>query len=320
MVTEVRIPRAPSPSRATSRTSGFSSASARSSTPSPVTISRPGHLRAQRGHLAARAMGAGGDRTGDGLLGDVSHVVQRQVEALQGGVQLVQRRAGKCGHGHGVAVHAHDAAQAAGPQDQAVGERDVGERVAGAGHLHGEVLVARCDHRVGDFTGVVRVELLGRMSRGQARPVGPRGHVAQVAEGWPAGSEGARPRSRTASPASAASTADTVQTQYAAELPCSSATTPASQAPGAMPALIPVCTRPIASLSRERGTDVLDQREDRDQRGCERQAGDEQGDRDDHQAREGAAGTRVPTARIAMPIRARSSGRRRQTIAPGGQA
>ena len=65
-----------------------------------------------------------------------------------------------------------------------------------------------------------------------------------------------RRRSRTASPASAASTAETVHTQYAADPPCSSATTPASQAPGAMPALIPVCTKPIASLSRDRGTDA----------------------------------------------------------------
>ena len=31
---------------------------------------------------------------------------------------------------------------------------------------------------------------------------------------------------------------------------------PASQAPGAMPALTPVCTKPIASLSRERGTEA----------------------------------------------------------------
>ena len=40
-VTDVRMPRAPSPIRASASTSGFSSASARSRVPSPVTISRP---------------------------------------------------------------------------------------------------------------------------------------------------------------------------------------------------------------------------------------------------------------------------------------
>ena len=179
-VTEVRMPSAPRPIRASASTSGFSSASARSRVPSPGDHLEAGDLGAERGHPSSGPVGPGRDGTGDRLLVDVTHVVQRQAELLQGGVQLVQRRTGEHGDGHRVTVDADDTAQAVRAQQQAVGEGDVGEGVAGAGHLHREVLVAGRQHGVDHVSGVVRGELAHRVRRAQPRPVGPCAHARQV--------------------------------------------------------------------------------------------------------------------------------------------
>ena len=48
---------------------------------------------------------------GQGLLGDVAHVVQGEPEALELGVEHVQRGAGQRGHGHRLAVDGDDPAQ-----------------------------------------------------------------------------------------------------------------------------------------------------------------------------------------------------------------
>ena len=137
-----------------------------------------GHLGAEGGLVTAGAVGPGGDRAGEGLLLDVAEVVQGQVEARESPVQLVQRGAGECGDCHRVVVHTDDAAQAVGAEQDPVGHGDVGEGVAGPGHLHGQVLVPRSHHCLDDVTGVVRSELLGRIGGGQTAPVAPRGHAA----------------------------------------------------------------------------------------------------------------------------------------------
>ena len=118
-------------------------------------------------------------------------------------------------------------------------------------------------------------DLLGRVRRTGARPVGPRAHAAESSRA-PVGGDGSRWGTRNI--AAAASSAETAPTQYAEEPPASSATTPATQAPGAMPALTPVCDDSHGLVEARARAGRLDDGEQRDQRRRQGQAGDEQAD------------------------------------------
>ncbi len=123
-VTAVRMPRAPSPSRATSSTSGFSSGVGPQQLAAAGDQLEARHLGAERGDRCRRCRGcrwrsrrrwsarrcrpccAGSGRASPGAL-----------------LSSCERRAGEGGHGHRVLVDADDAAQAGRAQQEPVGER-----------------------------------------------------------------------------------------------------------------------------------------------------------------------------------------------------
>ena len=132
-----------------------------------------GHLGRQRGAPPTRAVGAGGDRTGHGLPVDVAEVVQGQAQRVQPVVEHVQRRPGENRHGHRLPVDAPDPGQPVREQQDAVGDRDVGEGVARADHLHPAPLVTGGTDRRHDLVRVGRGDDPGRGGGGQTRPVPP---------------------------------------------------------------------------------------------------------------------------------------------------
>ena len=84
-VSEVSTPSAPRPTRAAVEHVGVLVRVARSTVAVAGDQLQPGHLRGQRGGDAAGAVGAGGDGAGQGLLGDVAHVVQAEARRARAG-------------------------------------------------------------------------------------------------------------------------------------------------------------------------------------------------------------------------------------------
>ena len=110
---------------------------ARSTSPVPVTSSRPATCADSAGGDAAGAVGAGRDRAGERLLGDVAHVVQGQAEPLELGVE---RLSGVPAAAVTVIASRSTATipvSRSGRSMRVLGRGDRGEAVAGADHLHG---------------------------------------------------------------------------------------------------------------------------------------------------------------------------------------
>ncbi len=141
------------------------------------------HLRGQPGSKAAGAMGAGRDGAGQGLVGDVAHVVQREPERLEDGVELLQGGAGARGHTHRLAVDRDDAGQPAGPEHGRLGRRDRGEAVAGPDHLDAAAGLHRAAYLREHLLGVGRRDLTRRVCRLQTRPVRPGRHGRSLLSG-----------------------------------------------------------------------------------------------------------------------------------------
>lgn len=100
--------------------------------------------------------------TCDGLPVDVAHVVQREPESFEGGVEQVKRGAAQDGHRHRHAVDVDHPDEPVGAQQPPVGHRDIGEGVAGAHHLQPDPLTCRVGHEPGHLVGGSRGEHAGR--------------------------------------------------------------------------------------------------------------------------------------------------------------
>ena len=206
---------------------------------------------------------------------------RRQAEPLERGVELLERGAGAGGHGHRLAVDGEDAAAGAS------GRSSVCSGAAIAVKLWPVPIIFTVAPAV--RARVVRRRRPRRPCRGRPRRCAgrpPRGRTSCATgdrgrgRSWPhararlRGSgvpSGRRARARHAAGRGHERTPRTRRWW--------STTSPASVAPGATPATIPVCRIAIPSVSRPGGHALLDQRHRAIRVGRDREAADEQHDR-----------------------------------------
>ncbi len=94
------------------------------------------HLARDVAEALAGAMRRRGDGTADGLVADVTHVLHGEAEMREGVAQLDDGDARLGGDRACVAIDLEDLVAAAELDQAAVGDADVGERMAAAGDLH----------------------------------------------------------------------------------------------------------------------------------------------------------------------------------------
>ena len=134
-VTVDNMPSAPRPTRATSNTSGFSSAEHSTTEPSAVT-SRSATIRLEMlPNLVPGAVRGGGRRAGDRLVGDVAHVLEGEAASVELVTQLRQRDAGLHRDGVVRGIVRQHLAVVRHVDEVSVGAGDAGERMPGAHHL-----------------------------------------------------------------------------------------------------------------------------------------------------------------------------------------
>ena len=187
----VRMPSAPRPTRATSRTSAFSSRVGAEHLAVAGDQLEAGHLRASPAATPAGAVGAGARWRRPGSARRCRPCCAATGRAARGSAfSSLQRRAGQRGDGHRVAVDARRCrVSPPGREHGALGGRDRGEAVAGADHLHGAAGVARPRHRVDHVAGVGRRGLTASGAP-SARP----DQFVHVAHGGSLGLTGGAPR------------------------------------------------------------------------------------------------------------------------------
>ena len=171
----VSTPRAPRPTRARSRTSGFSSRVARSTSPVPVTSSRPAICADSAGGDTAGAVGAGRDRRRPGsarrcrpcCAGDSPRCSELGVEHRAAGCRRARSPSSPRGR------RRRSRSGRSGVSIVCSGARDRGEAVAGADHLHGRAVGPRLLDRRRRSPRCRRVPRPGWVGRLEARPVAP---------------------------------------------------------------------------------------------------------------------------------------------------
>ena len=154
------------------KTSGCSPAEQRSTSPSAVTSCRPRTWVARPPKRRAGAVGAGGQRPGDGLPVDVAEVGQRPAAGGQLGVQPVQRHPGLDGDQPG-RVDVEQRGVPVEREGDVVGPADGGERVAAAQRPHPPSGGRGRRQRAGDLLGARRVQHGHAVRPLVARPVAP---------------------------------------------------------------------------------------------------------------------------------------------------
>ena len=179
-VTAEIAPSAPIPTRAARSSSGSPAALSSRTRPSARTSSSALDLGGDVAQPRPGAVGAGRDRAGDRLAVDVAEVLHRQPEPAQLLVEVGEHRARPDLDQAGGAVGVDHAAERVDVDHRALGQRRLGEGVAGAGDADLAPGRGRGADRLGQLLAVARAQ----PSRPARRP-GPRPSCARSARSLP---------------------------------------------------------------------------------------------------------------------------------------